>query len=103
MKKKENIVRYSASEIRRLKKQGADLTDWSKLDKMTKAELEKSIDKEDDIERINWKSVKIGIPIKKQDVHIRLDEDLLNWLKKGGKGYQTRINAILRSYMQSVS
>lgn len=103
MKKKNNIVSYSASEISRLRKQGADLTDWERLDQITDSELKASINKEDDIMTIDWKTVKIGIPHKKCDVHIRLDDDLLNWLKKGGKGYQTRINAILRSYMQSVS
>ena len=104
MKKKENIVSYSVSDIKRLIEQGAALTDWNRVDKMTEAELEASIDPEDDIGNINigninWETVTIGMPNKKQDVHIRLDADLLSWLKKSGKGYQTRINAILRSYM----
>jgi len=33
----------------------------------------------------------------------RLDHDVVEWLKKNGKGYQTRINAILRSYMKAQS
>ena len=36
----------------------------------------------------------------KQTVTVRLDADLLNWLKQGGKGYQSRMNAILRKVMQ---
>jgi uncharacterized protein (DUF4415 family) len=36
----------------------------------------------------------------KQAVTVRLDTDLLNWLKQGGKGYQSRMNAILRKEMQ---
>jgi uncharacterized protein (DUF4415 family) len=36
----------------------------------------------------------------KQAVTVRLDADLLNWLKQGGKGYQSRMNAILRKEMQ---
>jgi len=35
----------------------------------------------------------------KQPVTIRLDADVLDWLKKGGKGYQGRVNAILREAM----
>ena len=35
----------------------------------------------------------------KQSTTIRLDADVLVWLKAGGKGYQTRINAILREAM----
>lgn len=35
----------------------------------------------------------------KQPVTIRLDTDVLDWLKKGGKGSQGRVNAILREAM----
>jgi uncharacterized protein (DUF4415 family) len=40
-------------------------------------------------------------PHKKRQLTIQLDEDVLLWLKKQGKGYQTRINAILRSYYEA--
>ena len=36
----------------------------------------------------------------KETVTIRLDADVLHWLKKGGKGYQTRVNTILRAVME---
>lgn len=39
-------------------------------------------------------------PIKKQ-ITARLDADVLAWLKAGGKGYQSRMNAILRQAMLS--
>jgi uncharacterized protein (DUF4415 family) len=39
-------------------------------------------------------------PVKKQ-LTIRLDADVLEWLKAGGRGYQTRINRILRVVMES--
>jgi uncharacterized protein (DUF4415 family) len=35
---------------------------------------------------------------KKTDIHIRLDTDVLEWYKSQGKGYQTKINAVLRAY-----
>lgn len=35
---------------------------------------------------------------KKTDVHIRIDSDVLEWFKEQGKGYQTKINAVLRAY-----
>ena len=41
------------------------------------------------------------LPTKKQQLTIRLDEDVLEWLKTQGKGYQTRINRILRAAMES--
>ena len=39
-------------------------------------------------------------PAKKQ-LTIRLDADVLDWLKASGRGYQTRINRILRVVMES--
>ena len=35
----------------------------------------------------------------KQAVSIRLDDDVLQFFRASGKGYQTRINAVLRSYV----
>jgi len=40
-------------------------------------------------------------PPSKQQLTIRLDADVLNWLKAHGRGYQTRINRILRAAMES--
>jgi hypothetical protein len=37
----------------------------------------------------------------KQQVTIRVDSDILEWLKTHGRGYQTRINHILRAAMES--
>jgi uncharacterized protein (DUF4415 family) len=37
----------------------------------------------------------------KETVTVRLDADVLHWLKQGGKGYQSRLNAILRKEMAS--
>jgi uncharacterized protein (DUF4415 family) len=34
-------------------------------------------------------------------VSLRIDSDVLDWLKRQGKGYQTRINAILRAYVRA--
>lgn len=40
-------------------------------------------------------------PPKKEQLTIRLDADVLNWFKANGRGYQTRINRILRAAMES--
>jgi uncharacterized protein (DUF4415 family) len=47
-----------------------------------------------------WNDPSLYKPLKK-DIHIKLDADILVWLKSGGKGYQTRINRILRKAMLS--
>lgn len=54
---------------------------------------------------LDWSKAVVGKfyrPIKKP-LTIRLDADVLAWLKGQGKGYQTRINAILRSSMERAS
>ncbi len=48
-----------------------------------------------------WKDAKLVIPPGKKQLTIRLDADVLTWLKAQGKGYQSRINAILRSYYEA--
>ena len=47
-----------------------------------------------------WKGAKVTLPRPKQTITIRLDADLLSWLREQ-EGYQTRINAVLRSYMMA--
>ena len=43
----------------------------------------------------------VAWPPVKQQLTIRLDADVLDWLKANGRGYQTRINRILRAAMES--
>lgn len=38
-------------------------------------------------------------PISKSQLTIRLDSDVLVWFKQQGRGYQTKMNALLRAYM----
>ena len=37
----------------------------------------------------------------KRQVTLRLDSDVLEWFKAHGRGYQTKINALLRAYMEA--
>jgi uncharacterized protein (DUF4415 family) len=48
-----------------------------------------------------WKNAKLVIPDQKAKISIRLDKDILEWFKAEGKGYQTKINAVLRSYVET--
>ena len=47
------------------------------------------------------KSVEMKFSPGKKQIALRLDTDVLEWLKAQGKGYQSRINAILRSYYEA--
>ena len=49
-----------------------------------------------------WKHAKVVYPESpKEQVTVRLDADILEWFKAHGRGYQTRMNAVLRSYYEA--
>ena len=48
-----------------------------------------------------WEHAEVKESEPKKSITLRLDADVLDWLKSQGKGYQTRINAILRSYYEA--
>ena len=48
-----------------------------------------------------WQRVELQMPQPKKGIYIRLDTDVIDWLKSKGKGYQTRMNAMLRELMRS--
>ena len=49
-----------------------------------------------------WKNAKVVFPQPKKKVTIRINTDVLDWFKKEDKGYQSRINAVLRSFKESL-
>ncbi len=76
-------------------------TNWEKLRNLTDEEIEASIVNDPDwSDDWNWSEAVLVIPPKKKAISIRIDEDVLDYFKKEGAGYQRRINAVLRSYMQ---
>ena len=100
-----SIVRYSAKEIREKIARGESKSDWARVDAMTDEEIEAQMrDDPDwaDFMDIDWSKATVVYPVEKQAVSIRLDSDVLGFFKKQGKGYQTRINAVLRSYMDEM-
>ncbi len=48
-----------------------------------------------------WANAKLKMPESKERITVRVDRDVLAWLKSQGPGYQTRMNAILRTYMET--
>jgi uncharacterized protein (DUF4415 family) len=49
----------------------------------------------------DWTSVKVAWPQPKQAISLRIDQDVLAWFRHGGPGYQTRMNAVLRAFVDS--
>lgn len=74
------------------------LTDWDRLDTMTDKDIDTS-----DIPSLNkdfFENATLCLPENKRPINIRIDVDVLDWFKSQGK-YQTRINAVLRMYMNT--
>jgi uncharacterized protein (DUF4415 family) len=77
--------------------------DWKRLDAMTDAEVTAAAEADQDALHMTddeWaKATLVTQP--RVAVGMRLDADVLAWFKERGAGYQTRINAVLRRYMEA--
>ena len=96
LKKSENIVTYTADELKAMIARGEDRTDWVRA---ALVPLPDGSDPDDAMEEVEWATAELPMPRRKRHASLRLDADVLDWFKAQGKGYQTRINAVLRSYV----
>ena len=100
MRSTEHTVRYTAAEIEEMRRRGEDRTDFARLDRMTEPELEAAIDQEEEGE-FAWSTARAGIPQLQRTLTLRVDADLIDWFEAQGPGYQSRINAVLRSFVDT--
>jgi uncharacterized protein (DUF4415 family) len=93
-----HIVRRSAKDRRRGE------TDWARVDALSEEELMAAARSDPDAQPTDaefWKAAKLVLPERKVQVALRVDPDVLRWFKAQGRGYQTRMNAVLRAYMEA--
>ncbi len=95
--KEQNITRMSLEEATRRKGKGQ--TDWERLRREQEAGLEPEVDPDEG--EFDWSRARVAMPPSKQAISVRIDRDVLEFFKSQGRGYQTRINAVLRSYMEA--
>jgi uncharacterized protein (DUF4415 family) len=88
MNGKSTIVKHSLSEIGALRERGKDRTSAD-------APEAESLGAE------FWKSARVVMPAGKTSVHLRLDNDVVEWFRARGKGHLTRMNAVLRAYVEA--
>jgi len=75
-------------------------TDFARLDKMKDEDIDYSDAPEITPEMFAKAIVRRGLkPRVKKQITLRVDDDVLAWFKKQGSGYQTKINLLLRAYM----
>jgi uncharacterized protein (DUF4415 family) len=79
------------------------LTEWERLDALQDEDIDLSDAAEITPEMFAKAVARGGLkpPPNKQQITIRLDADVLRWYRAQGEGYQTRINALLRAYMDA--
>jgi uncharacterized protein (DUF4415 family) len=53
-----------------------------------------------ELDRNFWKNAKMITPRTKQAISLRVDSDVLDWFKNQGKGYQSLMNSVLKSYVE---
>ena len=87
MNEKSTIVRHSLSQVRTMRERGEDKTSPD-------APEAESLGAE------FWKSARVVMPSGKTSVHLRLDSDIVEWFKANGKGHLTRMNSVLRAYVE---
>ena len=71
---------------------------------MTEAEIDAAAASDSDAPPTDesfWKDAHVVMPQPKRAISLRIDDDVLEWFKSQGRGYQTRMNAVLRAYMQA--
>jgi uncharacterized protein (DUF4415 family) len=92
---------YTAAELEAGRSES--LTDLSRVDALTDEELERLIS-EDEGERDlqpDWTQARLVIPSARQSVHLRLDRDIVDFFKAQGKGHISRMQAVLRAYVEA--
>lgn len=98
----EHIVRYSTP-VRR----GKTMTDWARFDALTDRDIEKAVASDPDAPPIMdeqwWRNATLVLPERKVPVSLRIDREILEWFKGQGRGYQSRMHAVLAAYYRAHS
>ena len=94
--------RYSAAELARRRARGESRSDLSRVRAKTAAELERDIASDPDFRDVpkDWVESAEAVMTPKRLISLRIDDDVVEWFRQQGRGYQTRINAALRAFMQ---
>ncbi len=80
-----------------------DNTDWKRVRHKTDEELIAAAEADEDnppLTEAELATTHIVDPVSKESITIRPDAPILEWFRAQGQGYQTRINAVLRSYVE---
>ncbi len=90
--------------IARKPRKSSAKTNRRRLASMSEAQIDRAARSDPDAQPTDldfWKDAAVTLPEGKHPVTLRIDRDVLEWFKAQGLRYQSRMNAVLRSYMQA--
>lgn len=90
-----SITRITLDEARKLKGK----TDWDRLRRDEALGIEP--ERDEDEPEWDWTRATLVTPEPKKAISLRIDPDVLEFFKSQGPGYQTRMNAVLRAWMEA--
>jgi len=80
-------------------------TDWARVDAMSDREIENAAKADPDAAPIldkEWfRTAKLVLPERKVPISLRMDREVVEWFKAHGRRYQSRMNAVLKAYVQA--
>jgi len=95
---KQNTIRRSAAQLR------PGDTDWARVNALTDEDIERAIADDPDaapiLDEAWFHQAEFAVPAKTA-TSMRVDTDVMEWFKSQGRGWQTRMNAILRAYAKA--
>lgn len=81
-----------------------DRTDWDGLTSISESVIERMAKEDEDNPATasddEWAHAVVGLVPGKTSIHASFDRDVVEFFKRGGRGYQTRMNAVLRRHME---
>ena len=103
MPKGGGITKLSSADMKASRVRGESLSNFEQVSAKSEAELQRDIAADPDFSDMptDWSSkADLVMPQAKRLLSLRLDADVLDWFREHGPGYQTRINAVLRSFVR---
>ena len=95
----DDVTRIRSEELDQIESR----TDRERVRELSDEEIEQAVRKDPDTELLDeewFQKAKLVVPTaEKTRITIRLDEDIVEYFKREGKGYQSRINAVLKAYV----
>ena len=98
--KREGFVSMPVDEAKAAIQRGESRSDFEAVGRMSNGEIERQAADDPEERDWDWASASLELPKPKVGIHIKLDADIIEFFKREGGGYQTCINAALKSFVK---